>query len=80
MGVGERLDAIRCGAEERGVAVVVDLHGKLVDLSFTREALRARPAELADVVRRLTADAAASALAEGLAVVGELVPESLLTS
>jgi hypothetical protein len=80
MGIGERLDAIRCGAEEHGVAVVVDLHGKLVDLSFTREALRARPAELADAVRRVTADATASALAEGLAVVGELVPESLLTA
>ncbi|MET1072923.1 MAG: hypothetical protein ABWY11_09800 [Umezawaea sp.] len=80
MGVGERLDAIRCGAEEHGVTVVVDLHGKLVDLSFTREALLARPTELADVVRRLTADATASALVEGMAVVGELVPESLLTA
>lgn len=79
MGIGERLDAIRCAAEAQGVAVVVDLHGKLVDLSFTREALRVRPDELADVVRRLTADAAASALAEGMAVVGELVPASLLT-
>jgi len=79
MGVGERLDAIRGGAEDQGVAVVVDLHGRLVDLSFTREALRSRPAELADVVRRLTADAAEAALAEGMAVVGELVPESVLT-
>ncbi|WNV85861.1 hypothetical protein [Umezawaea sp. Da 62-37] len=75
--MGERLDAIRCAAEERGVAVVVDLHGKPVDLSFTRDALRMRPVELTDLVRRLTADAAASALAEGMAVVNEVVPESL---
>ncbi|PRY44558.1 hypothetical protein CLV43_102123 [Umezawaea tangerina] len=79
MGVGERLDAVRCAAEDHGVVVVVDLHGKPVDLTFTREALRMGPADLAAVVRRLTAEAAAAALAEGMAVIGELVPEALVT-
>lgn len=78
MGLGERLDAIRREASGRGVAVVVDLHGKLVDLSFTREALAMRPEELAGVVRALVDEAAAGAVAEGVAVVGEVVPPELL--
>jgi len=54
MGLGERLDAVRREASASGVTVVVDLHGKLVDLSFTREALTLRPAALAGVIRELT--------------------------
>ncbi|WP_170191749.1 hypothetical protein [Saccharothrix syringae] len=79
MGLGERLDAIRRGASGRGVAVVVDLHGKLVDLSFSRESLTMRPEELAGVVRDLVDRAAADAVTEGVAAVGELVPADLLT-
>ncbi|MFT7838950.1 hypothetical protein Q5530_22650 [Saccharothrix sp. BKS2] len=78
MGLGERLDAVRREASGRGVTVVVDLHGKLVDLSFAREALALRPAELAGVVRGLVDEAAEGAVAEGLAVVGEVVPAELL--
>ena len=75
MGLGERLDAIRGEASASGVTVVVDLHGKPVDLGFTREALSLRPDELAGVVRRLAGEAAAAALADGMAVVGEVVPD-----
>ncbi|WP_447003200.1 hypothetical protein ACRAKI_26375 [Saccharothrix isguenensis] len=75
MRLGERLDAIRREASAAGVTVVVDLHGKPVDLRFTREALTMRPDELARVVRDLADEAAAAALADGLAVVGEVVPD-----
>ncbi|MFD1151195.1 hypothetical protein [Saccharothrix hoggarensis] len=78
MGLGERLDAVRRTASASGVAVVVDLHGKLVDLSFTREALDLPPGRLAAIVRELAEEAAAAALAEGLAVVGEVVPAEAL--
>ncbi|MBB5804506.1 hypothetical protein F4560_004274 [Saccharothrix ecbatanensis] len=78
MGLGERLDAIRREASASGVTVVVDLHGKPVDLEFTREALSLRPDELAGVVRRLAGEAAAAALADGMAVVGEVVPDGWL--
>jgi hypothetical protein len=80
MGLGERLDAVRREASASGVTVVVDLHGKLVGLSFTREALAVRPVELAAVVRRLVDEAAASALAEGMSVLADVVPPELLTS
>ncbi len=74
MGLGERLDAIRREASASGVTVVVDLHGRPVDLEFTREALTLRPDELAGVVRRLADEAAAAAVADGMAVVSEVVP------
>lgn len=80
MGLGERLDAVRAEASASGVAVVVDLHGKLVDLSFTREALAVRPDELARVVRRLADEAAAAAVAEGMSILADVVPPNLLTS
>lgn len=80
MGLGERLDAVRCGASSSGVTVVVDLHGKPVDLTFTREALALRPADLASVIRRLADEAAAAAAAEGLSILADVVPPDLLTS
>jgi hypothetical protein len=80
MGLGERLDAVRREASSSGVTVVVDLHGKLVDLSFAREALTLRPDALAGLVRELTAEAAAAAVAVGLAIVADVVPADLLTS
>ncbi|ONI90190.1 hypothetical protein ALI22I_12740 [Saccharothrix sp. ALI-22-I] len=76
-GLGERLDAVRRETSASGVTVVVDLHGKLVDLSFTREALDLRPTELAGIVRRLTDEAADAALAEGMAVLADVVPANL---
>ena len=80
MGLGERLDAVRREASASGVTVVVDLHGKPVDLAFTREALALRPAELASVIRRLADEAAAAAVAEGLSILADVVPPDLLTS
>ena len=80
MGLGERLDAVRCEASGRGVTVVVDLHGKPVDLAFTREALTLRPAELAALVRELADEAAASAVAEGRSILADVVPPDLLPS
>ncbi|MEU4443006.1 hypothetical protein AB0K14_27385 [Actinosynnema sp. NPDC050801] len=80
MGLGERLDAVRREASASGVTVVVDLHGKLVDLSFTREALAVRPDELAGLIRRLADEAAAAAVAEGTSILAEVFPPELLTS
>ncbi|MEU4767124.1 hypothetical protein AB0H12_28105 [Actinosynnema sp. NPDC023794] len=80
MGLGERLDAVRREASASGVTVVVDLHGKLVDLSFAREALTLRPAALAGLVRQLADEAAAAAVAEGMSIVADVVPPDLLTS
>ena len=80
MGLGERLDAVRREASSSGVTVVVDLHGKPVDLSFEREALTLRPAALADLVRRLADEAAAAAVAEGVSILADVVPPDLLTS
>ncbi|TQM84137.1 hypothetical protein FHX81_6577 [Saccharothrix saharensis] len=80
MGLGERLDSIRREASGRGVTVVVDLHGKPVDLAFSREALAMRPAELAGVIRALADEAAAAAVAEGVSILSDVVPPHLLTS
>ncbi|WP_306749249.1 hypothetical protein [Saccharothrix yanglingensis] len=74
VGLSERLDAVRRGASARGVTVVVDLHGKLVDLAFEREALSMRPHELAGVVRALAEEASEAALAEGTALLADVVP------
>ncbi|GAA1350230.1 YbaB/EbfC family nucleoid-associated protein [Saccharothrix algeriensis] len=73
-GLGERLDAIRAEASGDGVSVTVDLHGKPVDLAFSREALALRPEALAHAVRRLVARAAADALSRATAVLSEVVP------
>ncbi|SFW84489.1 hypothetical protein [Amycolatopsis australiensis] len=74
-GYGARLAAIRAAAADDGVAVVVDLHGALVDLRFDRWALNRPPRELAALIRRLATEAAADALRRGREVLGELLPE-----
>lgn len=76
--LGERLDAIRATASGDGVAVTVDLHGKPVGLEFAREAFTRTPSALAATVRRLVDQAAADALAQGMAVVGAVLPAELL--
>ncbi|MEV0679560.1 hypothetical protein AB0I60_23840 [Actinosynnema sp. NPDC050436] len=78
--LGGRLDAIRATASGDGVTVTVDLHGKPVGLEFAREAFTRTPSALAETVRRLADEAAADALARGLAVVTEVVPAGLLDS
>jgi hypothetical protein len=78
MGLGDQLDAVRRSASASGVTVVVDLHGKLVDLTLTQDALRQRPADLATTIRRLTATASTAALTEGLALLTTTIPPTLL--
>ncbi|WP_326952624.1 MULTISPECIES: hypothetical protein [unclassified Amycolatopsis] len=75
-GYGARLALIRAAAAADGVSLAVDLHGSLVDLRFDRWALNRSPGELAAVVKRLAAEAAADALRQGREVLGELLPES----
>ncbi|WP_433262698.1 hypothetical protein ACQPZF_30190 [Actinosynnema sp. CS-041913] len=71
MSLGERLDAIRAKATDDGVAVTVDLHGKLVDLTFAKEAFAQRPETLAATIRRLAEQATNDALTHGIAAVSE---------
>jgi hypothetical protein len=75
-GYGGRLALIRAPAAADGVSLVVDLHGALVELRFDRWALNRSPGELAGLVKRLAAEAAADALRLGRAVLGELLPET----
>ncbi|WP_372672859.1 hypothetical protein [Amycolatopsis kentuckyensis] len=74
-GFGARLAAIRAAAAEDGVAVVVDLHGALVDLRFDRWALNKPPGELAGLIRRLASEAGSDALAQGRELLGDLLPD-----
>lgn len=74
-GYGARLASIRAPASADGVSVVVDLHGALVDLRFDRWALNKPPRELADLIRRLAAEAGAETLRQGRELLGGLLPE-----
>lgn len=74
-GYGARLASIGAAASADGVSVLVDLHGALVDLRFDRWALNRPPRELADLIRRLAAEAGADALRQGREVLGELLPD-----
>ncbi|RSD21372.1 hypothetical protein [Amycolatopsis eburnea] len=71
---GARLAAIRAEACGDGVALVVDLHGALVELRFERWALDVAPGELAGTIRRLAAEAGVAALRQGRELLGELLP------
>jgi hypothetical protein len=73
-GYGARLAAIRAPAAADGVELAVDLHGALVDLRFDRWALNRPPGELAELIRRLAAEAGADALRQGRELLGELLP------
>jgi len=66
-GVFDRLSRISATAADQGVEVRVNLEGRLVGLDFELEALAMEPDDLAAVIFRLTQQAAATALAEGLA-------------
>ncbi|CCH33597.1 hypothetical protein ABZ816_22660 [Actinosynnema sp. NPDC047251] len=76
--LGEQLDAIRATASDGGVTVTVDLHGKPVGLEFAREAFARTPSALAEAVRRLADRAAADALAQGMAVLTDVLPAGLI--
>ncbi len=79
-GLFERLARISAGAAGRGVEVRVNLEGRLTALDLSVEAMCLAPDELAAEIFRLTQEASAAALAEGLAALepvagGELTAE-----
>lgn len=75
--LGARLDAIRECAAGGGVAVTVDLHGRLVALTIDHTAMRLPAHELAARIKALTDRAAATALASGLALLTGALGESV---
>jgi hypothetical protein len=66
-GLFERLGRISSAASGRGVEVRVNLEGRLIALDLSVEAMDLEPAELAAEIFRLTQEASAAALSEGLA-------------
>jgi hypothetical protein len=66
-GLFERLGRISSAASGRGVEVRVNLEGRLIALDLSVEAMDLDPAELAAEIFRLTQEASAAALSEGLA-------------
>ncbi|WP_020671707.1 hypothetical protein [Amycolatopsis nigrescens] len=65
-GLSTRLDAVRAGTERNGVAVRVDLAGKLVGLELDDRALALHPDALAAEIFELSAQAGTAALRQGL--------------
>lgn len=74
----DRLATITACAEGDGVTVEVDLDGKLIKLELTDRAVRLGTAALAAEIFRLTHEASAAALAEGIAAVAPYAGEELL--
>lgn len=68
MTVLDELSAITATAEADGVEVRVTVEGRLVGLSLPQEALTAGPVRLARTIARLTDEASAVALNEGIEV------------
>lgn len=68
MTVLNELSAITATAAADGVEVVVTVEGRLVGLSLTPQALTAGPVRLARTIFRLTEEASAAALNEGIEV------------
>jgi len=66
-GLFERLGRISCAATGKGVEVRVNLEGRLVGLDLSVEAMGLAPGELATEIFRLTQEASAAALSQGLA-------------
>jgi hypothetical protein len=66
-GLFDRLARISSAASGRGVEVRVNLEGRLIALDLSVEAMDLEPAELAAEIFRLTLEASAAALSEGLA-------------
>lgn len=72
-----RLARIECTAHGDGIAATVNLEGRLVDLTLTAQAVALPADELAAEVFRLTQEAAAAALAEGLDALTPVAGEDL---
>lgn len=68
-----KLATITADAAEDGVSLTVDLHGKLIGLSFDRQAMAVRPDELAARIQRLCENATVAAMADGVAALADVV-------
>lgn len=77
MTVLAQLSTITASATADGVEVRVNVEGRLVGLSLTPRALSAGPAALSDTIVRLTEEASAAALNEGIAVLAPHVDAEL---
>lgn len=77
-GLFEQLAAITatCASPE-GIEATVNLDGKLIGLTLAPQALSLAPATLAEAIFTVTQRAAATALREGLSLVGPAAGEEL---
>lgn len=71
------LSDISAVAAADGVEVTVNVEGRLVGLAIAPQALEAGPAALAALIVRLTEEASAAALNEGIAVLAPFVAEEV---
>lgn len=76
-GLFERLGRISTTAADKGVEVRVNLEGRLVGLDLSVEAMGLAPEELAAEIFRLTQEASAAALSQGLAALEPVAGEAL---
>ncbi|HEV2782938.1 MAG TPA: hypothetical protein VGX25_26415 [Actinophytocola sp.] len=77
-GLLDRLARITARATEHGISVTVNLDGQLIGLDLTDAALRLAPTHLASEIHRLTLQASATALAEGITTLEPLAGDELL--
>jgi hypothetical protein len=73
MTVLAKLSAITAVAAADGVEVRVNVEGQLVGLSLTPQALDTGPVRLAETILRLTEEASATALNEGIEILAPYV-------
>lgn len=76
-GLFERLGRISASAAGRGVEVRVNLEGRLIGLDLSVEAMGLAAEELAAEIFRLTQEASAAALSDGLAALEPVAGEEL---
>ncbi|GAB3463966.1 hypothetical protein [Actinophytocola sediminis] len=72
-----RLAGIECTAHGDGIATTVNLDGRLTGLTLSATAVTLPPDELAAEIFRLTQEASATALAEGLGALTPVAGEEL---
>jgi hypothetical protein len=72
-GLFDKLGAIRASASGSGIALTVTLDGQLVGLTLSDEALELGGPKLAAEIHRLTTEAAADALSQGIATLTPVV-------
>ena len=72
-GLFDKLGAIRVSASGSGISVTVTLDGELVGLTLSAKALEQGGAKLAAEIHRLTTEAAADALSQGIAALTPVV-------